>query len=36
MLRKFLTVIKEEIAEKGIDAVMNKKHLKAQYKKYCE
>ena len=32
---KFITVIKEEIAQKGIDAVMNKKHLKEQYNMYC-
>lgn len=33
---KFLTVLKEEIAEKGLKAVFNKKHLKEQYKKYCK
>ncbi len=32
---RFITVIKEEIAQKGIDEVMNKKHLKEQYNKYC-
>lgn len=32
---KFITAIKEEIAEKGINEVINKKHLKEQYKKYC-
>jgi len=32
---KFVTVIKEEIANKGIDKIINKKHLKEQYKKYC-
>ena len=33
---KFITVIKEQIAKEGIDKIMNKKHLKEQYKKYCE
>ena len=32
---KFMTVIKEEIAKEGIDKIMNKKHLKEQYEKYC-
>lgn len=32
---KFITVIKEEIAKDGIDKIMNKKHLKGQYEKYC-
>ena len=33
---KFITVIKEEIAKEGIDKIMNKKHLKEQYKNYCK
>ena len=33
---KFITVIKEQIAKDGINKIMNKKHLKQQYKKYCE
>lgn len=33
---KFITIIKEQIAKEGIDKIMNKKHLKQQYKKYCE
>lgn len=32
---KFITVIKEEIAKEGINKIMNKKHLKEQYEKYC-
>ena len=32
---KFITVIKEEVADQGIDKIINKKHLKEQYKKYC-
>ena len=33
---KFLTVLKEEIAEFGIDKILNKKHLREQYNKYCK
>ena len=33
---EFITVIKEEIAKDGIDKIINKKHLKEQYKKYCD
>lgn len=33
---KFITVIKEEIAEKGINEVINKKYLKEIFNKYCE
>ena len=32
---KFVTAIKEEIANQGIDKIINKKHLKKQYEKYC-
>lgn len=33
---KFITVIKEEIAKDGINKIMNRKHLKEQYEKYCK
>ena len=32
----FITALKEEVAKYGINKVINKKHLKQQYNKYCK
>ena len=35
-IAEFVTDILTQIAEKGVNPVLNKKNLKATYKKYCE